>query len=612
MEPIQASAAPVDDVDATLEMSVDNITFMLERLGRDCDDVQFVRELTQNAIEAGASHIVWDYDRNILNLTSVYKLCCIDNGHGMTGDEMIQFINNLSSSTRNQSIEGNFGVGAKVAAATRNPQGLIYQSWKNGQGAMVQLWRDPVSNKYGMRHFQRPDGSWGYWQPIGDNGKPEEIRNHGTKVILLGTSEEHNTMEPPVPVPTESRWISRYLNGRYFRFPEGVEVKAREGWDADPSEKRNLKRTVRGEGEFLDRFSDHSGVVDLSECRIHWWILNDDDKRRNASELVNTGHFATLYQDELYEMRVQRSGVARLQQFGVIFGYERVVLYLEPSNGSTARITSNTARSQLLRNGEPLPYADWAAEFRERMPQEIRDHIDAVIAGASGVDHHEAIAERLKHYNKLFRLSRYRLRPEGPRTVEDPVIERPKPGRPGRGEDSGAAGTPRKKQDTTGRLLAAMLADQGLPAEDVEPPQQDLPRVKWVTIENGLRTPGFLDDRAAQYVGADNLIQANGDFRVYTDMADYFCGQYGVESGNAVVTEVVREWFEQALVETVIGCQALQGEKEWSPRDVEAALSEEALTAAVMQRYHVANAVKRSLGSKLGSIRDKSSDNVAA
>ena len=38
---------------------------------------------------------------------------------------------------------------------------------------------------------------------------------------------------------------------------------------------------------------------------------------------------------------------------------------------------------------------------------------------------------------------------------------------------------------------------------------------------------------------------------------------------------------------------------------METILSPEALTAAVMQRYHVANAVKRTLGAKIGSLRDK-------
>jgi hypothetical protein len=41
------------------------------------------------------------------------------------------------------------------------------------------------------------------------------------------------------------------------------------------------------------------------------------------------------------------------------------------------------------------------------------------------------------------------------------------------------------------------------------------------------------------------------------------------------------------LLETVIGIQALRNSREWSFEEIEKALSEEALTAAVMQRHHV-------------------------
>jgi len=58
---------------------------------------------------------------------------------------------------------------------------------------------------------------------------------------------------------------------------------------------------------------------------------------------------------------------------------------------------------------------------------------------------------------------------------------------------------------------------------------------------------------------------------------------------------------QEALIETIIGIQALRGSKEWNNQDLETSLSEEALTTAVMQRYHVNVAVKRDLGSKLGS-----------
>jgi HSP90 family molecular chaperone len=113
-------------------MGVANMTFLINRLGEDCSPLQYVRELTQNGIEAikqlgmdAVGEVIWDVDWNYFDLSEgVYKLCCIDTGAGMTGPEMVEFINKLSSSIHKQSADGNFGVGAKVAAAPRNPHGL--------------------------------------------------------------------------------------------------------------------------------------------------------------------------------------------------------------------------------------------------------------------------------------------------------------------------------------------------------------------------------------------------------------------------------------------------------------------------------------------------------
>lgn len=609
------TSSTADAVEKTLPMGVANIGFMLERLGRDCDDLQFLRELTQNALQAGAKTIVWDADWTIWQATGGYKLCVVDDGCGMTAEEMLRYINHLSSSTHLQAHDGNFGVGAKVAAATRNPAGVIYQSWKDGKGAMIQLWRDPVTDEYGLRQFGLPNGQFNYWVPLDDKAKPKEISEHGTKVTLLGHEPDTDTMKAPEGVATPSRWVNRHLNGRYFRFPADVEVKAREGWEADPGDtKRNLLRTVRGQKSFLDQHSDESGIVELPEGRIHWWILSNTDSRRDVSEVVNTGHFASLYQDELYELRTGRSGVTRLHQFGIIFGHDRVVLYAEPLNGSARPLSANTARTQLLRNGLPLPYADWAVEFRANMPQEIKDHMDAVIAGTGSSSHRDSIAERLKSYARLFRLSRYRLRSDGTRTISDPIFPRRQPSQTPETMKESDNATPqrtRKPSDPIGPMLAALLADEGELGDRESSDEQDLPSVSWVSLEAGSRAPDFLADRAAVYIFEDNMIQANADFRVFTDMADYWCDEYGVERGNKAIVDVVHEWFEQALVETVVGCQALQGERLWSPDDIKKALSEESLTATVMQRYHVANSIKRTLGAKMGSLKERGAGSVA-
>jgi hypothetical protein len=71
------------------------------------------------------------------------------------------------------------------------------------------------------------------------------------------------------------------------------------------------------------------------------------------------------------------------------------------------------------------------------------------------------------------------------------------------------------------------------------------------------------------------------------------------------VEQVVREWFEQQLIEAVLGTQALRDSRQWTMQEMEKIWSEEALTAVVMPRYHVDLNVKRALGAKLGTLKER-------
>src|SRR5262245_194151 len=272
-----------------LPMTVDNVGFLLDRLGQDCSPLQYLRELTQNAIEAvlrtkEPGEILWDVDWTSYDLGDVpMKVCLVDTGDGMTGDEMIRFINQLSSSGTEQSHTGNYGVGAKIAAATKNPAGVIYQSWKNGEGNMILL--EKLSDgEYGLRQWKLEDGSYSYYVPLDDAVKPEEIGAHGTKVILQGTEKSENTMERPADATGHviSRWISKFLNTRYFQFPVGLTVQAREGWDHPRTDgDRNKLRNITGQKPYLDQHAARSGVQKLSEAKVHWWILKDEESIHN-------------------------------------------------------------------------------------------------------------------------------------------------------------------------------------------------------------------------------------------------------------------------------------------------------------------------------------------
>lgn len=66
---------------------------------------------------------------------------------------------------------------------------------------------------------------------------------------------------------------------------------------------------------------------------------------------------------------------------------------------------------------------------------------------------------------------------------------------------------------------------------------------------------------------------------------------------------MVHEWLEQCLIETVVGVLALKDSRMWSADNIDAALSEEALTAAVMARYHLDISVKTALANTLGATK---------
>ena len=320
---------------------------------------------------------------------------------------------------------------------------------------------------------------------------------------------------------------------------------------------------------------------------------------------MSGGHVAALNRDELYEVQAGRAGVSRLQAFGVIFGDQRVVIYIEPKNGTENHVIANTARTTLFLNDEPLPWLEWAAEFRASMPDAIKALVEEVSAKSSEHDHQQSIRERLKQILDLFKVSRYKPVASGAITIEDSVlglggvaVEKDRP-------RSGSHGKPGGTGGRAGDIYALFQTVSGNPGEEVKTFAPE-PKVQWISVNDGTRTPPDLEDRAAKYLPPQNTLMINADFRVFNDMVDRWCKKYSHVSGaKSVVESVVREWFEQQLVETIMGALALRGSSQWTMEDLEKLWGDEALTAAVLPRYHVDINVKRTLGSKIGSLKEQ-------
>lgn len=80
-------------------MQVDNVGFMVEDIDQECGPLQYLRELTQNSIQAiketpeGVGEIIWDYYQLEFENSSVKKLCIVYTGVRMSSPDMVKYIN---------------------------------------------------------------------------------------------------------------------------------------------------------------------------------------------------------------------------------------------------------------------------------------------------------------------------------------------------------------------------------------------------------------------------------------------------------------------------------------------------------------------------------------
>ena len=616
---------------STREMRVANIAFLLDRLAADTPPNQQVRELTQNAIEAIERRhrsgdaleglIRWDVDWDYLKRNGRHKLSIVDNGDGMSPEQMQSYLNALAvqGAGQTQSISKNFGVGAKITALYRNSHGLIYQSWREGKGAMVRLHRDDKQGVYGLASFDLADGP--DWTPrIKDVYKPSIIGMNGTKVSLLGTSDDANTCFPPEDGGGGMNWLITYLTGRYFRIPENIRMQVRvltraaEDWPAEepePSAKTFNFQTVKGAKALFDDYARDSGTVSLATADAHWWVF--DDPRQASKDMSSRGgrtcKVGIVFQDEVYVQVSPPAARQILAGFGIVFGADHVVIYVEPRK--TLDICADTARSRLIINGQDVQEANWfetwGEEFKSKMPPAIKAKIDEIMAKTERDPEgktRERILERLQRIRALLRPSRYRRDPDG---ILRAVGEVPGGGADNRpmasaGGASGRAGN--KGGRSSDDYLADLVESGGEPASLIVVNPKE-PTVTWISKVDGTREDGELEDLAAEIVGDtlhSELVKANRDFRGYRDLVEYFAREFNPGGDPAIarkILEYVEEWLTSQLVESIMTVRNLTNGRTWTPEDIGRALSPYALTTVMMARFHIVEKVRRALGSEI-------------
>ena len=106
-----------------------NPTENLKRFSRAMHPMQFVREIYQNALEAGATKLRAYLEPQYLT-QGAKKLAFADDGPGMTAHEMANYLGQYNSSSKSTGgVHDNFGIGVKATTLINNPYGVVFLSW---------------------------------------------------------------------------------------------------------------------------------------------------------------------------------------------------------------------------------------------------------------------------------------------------------------------------------------------------------------------------------------------------------------------------------------------------------------------------------------------------
>ena len=394
----------------------------IERAYNACQPYQWARELLQNSAEADATWVEFGIEWEAVEKHGHYRRMVSDNGHGMAPTELVQYFQYINEGSKPMGGKHeNFGIGAKISCLPWNHKGMVVISFQQSQASMIWIRLHEDGDNYELREFETDDGlrnvvdptriSW----PANDINwgrvKPDQIKEHGTVVVLLGSDGHPDTIKgDPGAGETNLRGLSHYLNTRYWDIGAKVSVVEmntvdKSQWPAKrgtlSSTDRTYGRHVHGAKHFIEG-KEHpegklkaSGDVLLSKDRViaSWYIW--EGKRPDIHTYAQRyGYVATRYKNELYEI-TDKAAVFR--HFGIDekAAQKRVTIILEPNkyqlDGDDWGIAVDSSRSHLTFTNSAkgvrniaLPLSDWGLEFSEVMPQEIEALIDEIDAENGG------------------------------------------------------------------------------------------------------------------------------------------------------------------------------------------------------------------------------------
>jgi len=353
-----------------------------------------LRELTINGIEAcvrnigeSDSHGVWivkDHERK-------NKLSVINTGGDFLSEKVFKDSLATLGMTGNfvgkeQILDSNKGIGAKISYLPKASLGLLYRSIEKGEqfGIYGQMCKSPD----GLYHlpsifclYEEEKTSW----PVCDTFSVYRKRGATTtEVVCMGNEEEEDTwldfdkncsLRKATTDGGTGYGIFRYLTHRLWSAPQ---VPVRVGiYEKKTGE---LKRLAGVKG--LQDFMANTGCKEYGEVKFkldnlnitaHWAIIKNAGDAGYSSNWSASGYTAVAYKGEVYSDISQHPMSIKkdLNDCGVIVKADKVLIVFEIDEKT--ELNTSPCRTMLYVGDQKIDKNILHAAFRENFPQKLKD-----------------------------------------------------------------------------------------------------------------------------------------------------------------------------------------------------------------------------------------------
>ena len=371
-----------------IQLRFDGNAKFLEQTAANAPKSMLLRETLQNSFEAHATHVF--VDQMDLNsdfvpcglafspgVCSGRKMSILDNGHGMTGEQLQENMSNLFSSGRGKKFVAdggnNFGIGLRAMGAFHNPYALIVESWVGGYGPRVIVRKNARTGQYELMPNGPTDSSVleegiaipkRLFKLAKDQERSQDLIS-GTRVIFMGKSATEDTLS--------ELEVAKNIQKRFFRFlTTDLQVLVKR---TDDQGRRSICSAIK----LLQGGVDYGSK--MYQCQFGEVLVHYAMRKKTEGDLETYSRLLpgvrTVWNNEIY---AHTTALEMYRALGIVLDPKAWAIYFELP---TDAFTSKMDRSSIVhsKDQQPFdPYEQLCELVRNDLPLAIKAHQERLAA----------------------------------------------------------------------------------------------------------------------------------------------------------------------------------------------------------------------------------------